>query len=64
MQNELIELAGEEIKDQILTDARSARWYSFTDECSDDATCEQMSICIRFVHHSGTNQPQAREEFI
>ena len=65
VQNELIELVGAEIKDQIMTDARSSRWFSImADECSDVATCEQMSICIRFVHQSGTNKPQVREEFV
>ncbi len=47
IQNELIDLAGLEVRDSILCDARSAIWFSvMADECTDVATLEQMSMCI------------------
>ena len=61
IQNELISLAGDEVKDTILDSARSARWFSvMADECTDIATIEQMAICVRFVG----NDYCVREEFI
>lgn len=63
IQNELITLAGLEVKESILDDVRSAGWLSvMADECTDVATLEQMSMCIRFVDESHSDQPQVREE--
>ena len=65
IQNELIALAGLEVKESILKDVRSAGWFSvMADECTDVATLEQMSMCIRFVDESTPDQPQVREEFV
>ena len=45
IQNELITLAGDDVKYQILASARAARWFSImADECVDSATIEQMSL--------------------
>ncbi len=61
IQNEIIHLAGMEVRDSILSEIRSAGWYSLmADECTDVATIEQMSICIRFVD----DKPEVREEFL
>ena len=61
IQNELIHLAGMELRDSILCEIMSAEWYSvMADECTDVATIEQMSICIRFVD----DKPEVREEFL
>ena len=61
-QNELIDLAGLEVKESILNDVRSARWFSvMADECTDVATLEQMSICIRFVD---SKTLQVRDDFV
>ena len=65
IQNELIALADLEVKESILNDVRSAGWFSvMADECTNVATLEQMSMCIRFVDESTSSQPQVREEFI
>ena len=65
IQNELIALAGLEVKESILKDVRSAGRFSvMADECTDVATLEQMSMCIRFVDESTPDQPQVREEFV
>ncbi|XP_062521172.1 zinc finger MYM-type protein 1-like [Corticium candelabrum] len=65
IQNELIELAGVEVRDKILEDAHAAKWFSLmADECTDTANVEQMSVCIRFVDDSVPGQVQVREEFL
>ena len=54
-----------EIKDKILDDVRSARWFAvMADECTDVSTLEQMSMCFRFVDESKCDQPEIREEFV
>ena len=65
IQNELIHLAGLEIKEAILYRAQSSKWFSIlADECTDVATHEQMSIlCIRFVDEE-SSEPIIREEFL
>ena len=64
IQNELIKVAGDEVKSSILDAARSAKWFSvMADECIDVATIEQMAICIRFVDSYGEDF-KVREEFI
>jgi hypothetical protein len=50
IQNEIIDIAGEEVLEVILSKARSAKWFSImADECTDVANLEQMAVCIRFV---------------
>lgn len=64
IQNELIHLAGLEVREAILDSAKSAQWFSIlADECTDVATHEQMSMCIRFVDEE-SSQPIVREEFL
>ena len=64
IQNELIHLAGLDIKEAILDRAQSSKWLSIlADECTDVATHEQMSICIRFVDEE-SSEPIIREEFL
>ena len=54
-----------EIKDNILDDVRSARWFVvIIDECTDVSTLEQMCMCFRFVDESKHHQPEIREEFV
>ncbi len=49
-QNDIIKLSGDEIKSTILAEATSAKWFSvMADECTDESTIEQMSICIRYI---------------
>ena len=57
--------AGLEIRQQILDDAKAARWYSvMADECTDTPSHEQMEICIRFADESTCTSPEIREEFL
>lgn len=61
IQNELIELAGEEVLSSILSNARNAKWFSITaDECADVSNIEQMAICIRYVNEDN----DVNEDFI
>ena len=54
-----------EIKDKILDDVWSARWFAvMADECADVSTLEQMCMCFRFVDESKRHQPAIREEFV
>ena len=56
-----IQNAGMELRDSILCEIMSAEWCSvMADECTDVATIEQMSICIRFVD----DKPEVCEEFL
>jgi hypothetical protein len=67
IQNELITLAGDDVKNQILASARAARWFSIiADECVDSATIEQMPLCIRYLDRIGTfgDEFEVKEEFI
>lgn len=46
IQNELIELAGEEVLSSILS---NAKWFSImADKCADVSNIERMAICIRY----------------
>ena len=54
-----------EVKDKILDDVQSARWFAvMADECTDVSTLEQMCMCFRFVDESKCHQPEIREEFV
>ena len=54
-----------EIKDKILDDVRSARWFAvMADECTDVSTLEQICMCFRFVDESKCHQPEISEEFV
>ena len=71
IQNELIELCGAdtkvgaEILNQ-LVDAckRSPCFAIIADECTDKATKEQLSLCLRFHDHENDNSVIIREEFV
>ena len=52
------------LKSCIIDAARSARWFSvLADECIDEATIEQMAICIRLVN-GYAEYFKVKEEFI
>ncbi|XP_061170352.1 52 kDa repressor of the inhibitor of the protein kinase-like [Saccostrea echinata] len=61
IQNEIIELAGEEVLNSILSRTRTDKWFSvMADECADVANIEQMDICIRYVDENN----EVNEDFI
>jgi Domain of unknown function (DUF4371) len=55
IQNELISLIVDEIKNRIINDFRSAKYYSLIADCTPDISPkEQMSIIVRFVKINST----------
>lgn len=61
VQNEIIDICSEQIKDNILRSCRSCPFFALmADEATDKATKEQLSLCVRFVDGTGA----VREEFL
>ena len=64
IQNELIEVCGEEIRKSLVNDCQRAQYFSvLADETTDISTKEQLSICVRFIDTSN-GQVRIREEFL
>lgn len=62
IQNEIIEICGEIISDDIVKTCNAAPCFGFmADEATDVATIEQMALCLRFYDPS---ELRIREEFI
>ena len=62
IQNEIIEICGDLISDDIVKACNTAPCYGFiADEATDVATIEQMALCLRFYDE---NEKRIREEFI
>ena len=60
-QNQLINILGDVIRDEILGEIRKATYFSISaDEAADCSNKEQLSLTIRFVDSSD----KVREEFI
>jgi hypothetical protein len=54
--NEIIDIAGEEVLEVILSKARSAKWFSImADECTDVANLEQMAVYYDYVDNIENN---------
>lgn len=65
IQNELIELCGKEILQQIIDACKNAMCFAIiADECTEKATKEQMSLCLRFLDYDSNNTIIIREEFV
>ena len=61
IQNELIEIIGEQIREKILEGVKQARFFSIlADGAADVSNQEQLSLVLRFVDSSS----QIREEFV
>ncbi|XP_052771149.1 zinc finger MYM-type protein 1-like [Mya arenaria] len=58
IQNELIDICAEQVKERILSDC--PYFAIIVDEATDKSTKEQLSLCVRFVDNKGT----VREEFL
>ena len=64
IQNELIKICGETIRESIVHDCQLAHFFTIlADETTDVSTTEQLSICVRFVDTSGS-QVKLREDFL
>lgn len=60
-QNRMIEIVGEQIRENILKEVKSARYFAvLADEVTDTSNWEQMSLVLRFVD----SQQDIREEFL
>ncbi|XP_071148256.1 zinc finger MYM-type protein 1-like [Mytilus edulis] len=65
IQNELVELCGTEVLNQVIGACKSASCFAvIADECTDKATKEQMSLCLRFLDVEKNNNVIIREEFV
>lgn len=64
IQNQIIEILGQQISDDIVRKCNKAECFSLlADEATDAATKEQISICIRFLDNS-SDKCMLREEFL
>ncbi|XP_046564478.1 uncharacterized protein LOC124273284 [Haliotis rubra] len=65
IQNELIELGGNEILSSIVESCKAAKYFVIiADECSDVSIHEQLSLCLRFLDKDLNRQLVIREEFV
>ncbi|XP_060077094.1 zinc finger MYM-type protein 1-like [Ylistrum balloti] len=63
IQNELIEICGEMIRDKIVQSCEKASFFALiADEATDSSTTEQVSICVRFLDES--QEMIVREELL
>ena len=61
IQNQLITIIGDQIRNSIIDEVKLARFYSIlADEVSDAAGLEQVTLVLRFIDH----KQQIREEFV
>ena len=64
IQNELISLCADQVRQQIISECRNSDFFAvMADEATDCSTKEQLSICVRFVGHND-KQYQISEKFI
>ena len=53
IQNELISVVGDAIREEIISEVLSAQFYSIiADEVTAVANQEQLSLCVRYVHNN------------
>ena len=66
IQNEIINLCGNQIRSKIITKIKNAGVFSLlADECADVSSTEQVTICIRYaVKETDKNVYNAHEDFL
>ena len=65
IQNELLDIAAQQILSRIVADCRKAGCYAFiADELTDVAVKEQISVCVRFVEKENNGRHYVREDFL
>jgi len=67
IQNELINLCGQQVKQSIIAECRRATFYTLLlDECADVSNTEQLSLCLRYVDVGETpgSHHVVKEQFI
>lgn len=64
IQNELIQLCGKQIRDDLVKEVKESSFYTLiADECADNSTTEQISLCIRYVIKE-SGQHTLKEQFM
>ena len=64
-QNELLDIAAQQILSRIVADCRKTGCYAFIpDESTDVAVKEQISVCVRFVEKENNGRHYVREDFL
>ena len=65
IQNELIELLGKKVKDHILEEIKTAKYFSILlDSTPDISHIEQMTFIVRYVKIDRNNEIQIKESFL
>ncbi|CAG9837619.1 unnamed protein product [Diabrotica balteata] len=65
IQNEIIELLGSLIRDQILSEMQKSKYYSVILDCTPDVSrTEQMTLVLRYVLCDEGKYPEVKERFL
>ena len=65
IQNELIELLGKKVKDRILEELKTAKYFSILlDSTPDVSYIDQMTFIVRHVKIDSNNEVQIKESFL
>ena len=65
IQNELIELLGKKVKDLILEEIKTAKYFSILlDSTPDVSHIDQMAFIVRYVKIDSNNEVQVKESFL
>ena len=65
IQNELLDICAEKVRQRIVTRCNNASCFTFiADEASDLSSREQISLNVRFVEYSKARTTVVREEFL